>query len=262
MGPDEIIEKVTTHPNFISTAHHQKVVGFKPIHGPLQQNVKELIDRFINQGKPYILKRNQHPFERDKEYTDFAKNFKKKYRFGSGRDYTELANLILNIANDEKYQHIISPNNIEFLPDRRKFDIRANFFTWMPSIRNGIYFFLEGVKDHGNIKGDTFQPEDKTVKIECWKKPDEKVLFVSFLDQGTVVKRPKEKVLHSLQKSPALNRYFWSLCDWHVEADFEEDKSCRLKVLEKRENKNSNKEIIFLNQEVGGFKHVLKFYDL
>lgn len=258
--PDLILNKVTNYPNFIAKFHNKKVVNLDPIHAFVQASTVDLITKFKTEGLLYIENFKKHPFEADKVYTDYAKKFKKNIRFGSGREYTNLHSTLIELIKNQKFKNSFNPDQVLFLPDERKFDIRSNFYTWVPSILNGVKYILDGIKDHGNISGDfDYSSNQKQIEIECWKETDpERHVILSIYDKLTVSASPHQNAFEKLLASTARNKFFWSLCDWKVEADFEDGSYCFQLLGEESED---NVKIVNLDKPVGGFKHILKFYD-
>lgn len=256
--PKMILEKVRSHPNFISRSKDEKIKGFVPIHKFTQISLTDLINNFEDEGVPFYEKTKKHPYGHDKSYTDLALKFKKNYRFGSGREYTTFSDDFVTLSGNKKYHDHFLQSSIQFLPDRRKFDIRANFFSWVDSINFGLKYFLDGIMDHGNIKGDdTYDPSDKTIELECIKSQTEQKLRIEILDKESIAKKDPNTLLKYFRESNAFKIYFRSLCDWIVEADLGEGKSVRINVL----RDHSGDGIQLLNRPIGGFKHILEFYD-
>ena len=255
-SPEMILKKVKTHPNFISSKFGERVVGFKPIHAFVQMKTKELINLFETIGLNFIKITGDHPYEHDQEYTRFTKNFKKSYRYGSGKEFTNLKEQILQIANQEKYKTSFLIEKILFKPNPQKFEIRANFFAWTDSIGFGIHYIFDGIKDHGNISGNPYSADEKTIEIECWKSEEEKSIYLSILDKDSIG-GDSQRTLSDYSNSNPFKLYFRSLCDWSVEGDFDGG-SFRLEIL----NEGDHKSIVPLEKKVGGYKHILKFYDI
>jgi hypothetical protein len=256
--PKKILEKVRSHPNFISRSKNEKINGFIPIHKFTQIALTELINNFEVEGIPFYEKTRKHPYGHDKSYTDTALKFKKNYRFGSGREYTTFSDHLVTLSGQKKYHDHFLQSSIHFLPDRRKFNIRANFFSWVESINFGLKYFLDGIMDHGNIKGnDTYDPAHKTIEVECIKLPTEQKLRIGILDKKSIAKKDPDTLLKYFRESNAFKVYFRSLCHWIVEADLDEGKPVRINVL----RDHSNADIQLLDRPIGGFKHILEFYD-
>ena len=259
-GPETILDKVSKHPNFIYEFHKKRIVGFKPIHRSVQKETIKLIRLFKDVGMKYIETTGDHPFEQDKEYTDFVKIFKKGYRYGSGKEYTKLRDQILTLSKSNKYHDSFSFEKIIFKPNNRSFDVRSNFFTWTNSIRLGIQFIFDGIKDHSNILGKPYDLTEKVIEIECWKSKEEKAIYLSILDKDSNANDPND-ILVDYANSTAYEHYFRSLCDWSIEADFQ-GTSYRINILTEGNSNNESDTPIQMKSKVGGYKHILKFYDI
>lgn len=256
--PNDILNKVKSHPAFIKEYFGHYVSDFVSIHKRLWGKTKELIDRFEKTGVSFYEKSKKHPFENEKDYTEFSKEFKKNYRFGTGNEYTSFESLIKDVLSQEKFKHKVGFQNVVFLPDQKRFNLRAEFFTWVPSIRNGLNFIFDGIKDHGNLDGDmNFNSENKSIEIECSKSEDMKYVLISIFDKDTIPQKDKSLVIKSLRESKARKTDFKSLCNWYVESDFDEG-SYRLNILTDFECTDMES----LVNKVGGFKHILQFYNI
>jgi len=257
----DILNKVKSHPNFIYHFKKEWISNVSFLNRAIQKEVIKLIDIFENDGIQYYNNSHKHPFNNDKEYTNYAKQFKKKYRYGSGSEYSKLQSDIISIFND---QHV-SISSLSFMPDERKFNIRASFFTWQPAIYNGIRYLIQGIYDHSNINGlRTFDPGDKKILIEVEKITGENVSIIelSILDCESISIIDSDTLLRFLQGSTAYKFDFRNLCDWLIECDFLEESSKRLNLLNAPEYSKSIQEIEDLPYIVGGFKHILRFYDV
>jgi hypothetical protein len=257
----DILNKVKCHPNFISHYKGEKVVNVSFINRGIVMSVRELINLFESEGLPYYKNSHKHPFNNDSEYTKFAKKFKRKYRYGSGSEYSKLQDDIVNIFNEQQ----VSASSLSFLPDERKFDIRSSFFTWQPSIFNGLRYIIQGISDHSNINGEQpFSPNEKKILIEVERIKIDNLNFVelTIFDCLSVSKNDSETLLHYFKGSFPYQNDLRNLCDWVVECDFLDESSKRLNLLVAPEYSLNNIEIKELNNSVGGFKHILRFYDV
>jgi hypothetical protein len=256
-SPKDILNKVKTHPAFIKKYSGQYVSDFVSIHSRLWGKTIQLIDEFEKRGLPFYGETKKHPYENEKEYTEFAKEFKKNYRFGSGNEYTSFESLIKNVLIQEKYKNKINLQNIILLPDLKRFNLRAEFFTWVPSIENGLNYIFDGIKDHGNMDGElNYNPDSKSIKIECLKSENQKYVYITIFDKGSKPQKDKSIILKSLRNSTAMIS-FKSLCNWIVESDFD-DGSQKLNILTDFECNDTEK----LAERIGGFRHILQFYNV
>ena len=192
--------------------------------------VRELIDHFENEGFSFYKKSHKHPFNNDSSYTNYAKQFKRKYRYGSGSEYSKLQFDIINIFND---QHV-PISSLSFLPDERKFNIRSSFFTWQPSIHNGIRYIVQGILDHSNIDGvRPYNPTEKHIFVEVENIQSESISFVELriFDCRSIAEIDIVTLLQFLKGSSPYKNDFRNLCDWIVECDFLDGSSKRINLL-------------------------------
>lgn len=257
----EIIDKVKSHPNFIFYFKKERVADVSFLNKGIQLEVRGLIERFEREGLPYFLNTGKHPYNNDEVYTEFAKEFKKKYRYGSGSEYSKLHADIRAIFLDQK----LSADWLKFLPDERKFNIRTSFFTWQPSIFNGIRHIVQGISDHSNINGiRPFDAKSKEILIEAESITNDELTYlqISIYDRNSVSGTSSEMLMHFFKESKPYKEDFRNLCDWIVECDFADESSKRLNILTTNNDTHDLMEIEALPELVGGFKHFLKFYDV
>ena len=255
--PIEVLEKVKNHPNFSEYFKTGRKPGFQGnINGEVQGAVINLINSFESYGIPHWNQFNEYPFGENgsREYTNEAKKFKKNYRFGPKIEgYTSLEELIKSIfiAEIKKFNPKLS-----FLPDERKFNLRGNFYTWVPSVEKGLKYIAQGINQHSNINGDS-SFDEKEIVFEL--KRDTKLNTISLLiiDTASLAKRPAEEILKDLRFSEASKRYFRSICDWTIYL-INEDGNFQIRVL-KRIQDLANKDII-PTEENRGFIHEITFY--
>ncbi len=257
----DILNKVKSHPNFIYHFKKEWISDVSFLNRAIQKEVIKLIDLFEKEGLPFYKNSHRHPFNNDSKYTNYAKQFKKKYRYGSGGEYSKLQSDIISIFNDQW----VPVSSLSFMPDERKFNIRSSFFTWQPSIYNGIRYIVQGISDHSNINGvRPFDPTAKNVFVEVERRQAESLPFVELriFDCMSIAKIDSITLLHFLQGSSPFKFDFRNLCDWIVECDFLDESSKRINLLTAPEYSKSLQEIEDLPFTVGGFKHILRFYDV
>lgn len=256
----DILKKVKSHPNFIYHFKKEWVSDVSYLNGAIQKEVIKLIDLFEKDGISFYKNSHKHPFNNDSKFTNYAKQFKKKYRYGSGSEYSKLQSDIINLFKDQR----VPQSSLSFMPDERKFNIRSSFFTWQPSIYNGIRYIVQGIRDHSNING--MRPANLTEKkifIEIERIQAESLSFIELriFDCMSIAKIDSMTLLHFLQESSPFKFDFRNLCDWIVECDFIDESSKRINLLTAPEFSQSFQEIENLSFTVGGFKHILRFYD-
>ncbi len=257
----DILNKVKSHPNFIYHFKKEWISDVSFLNRAIQKEVINLIDLFEKEGIPFYKNSHRHPFNNDSKYTNYAKKFKKKYRYGSGSEYSKLQADIINIFND---QHV-PVSSLSFMPDERKFNIRSSFFTWQPAIYNGIRYIVQGISDHSNINGmSSFNSNTKKILVEVERMQEETLSFVELriFDCMSISKIDSLTLLQFFQGSSPFKFDFRNLCDWIVECDFLDESSKRLNLLNAPECSQSIQLIENLPYSVGGFKHILKFYDV
>lgn len=257
---NDILNRVKSHPNFILHYKGERVANVSFLNLGIVMSTRQLIDLFEKEGLPFYQISHTHPFNNDIKYTNYAKQFKKKYRYGSGSEYGKLQTDIINIFDDQK----VPLNSVLFMPDERKFNIRSSFFTWQPSIYNGIRYIVQGIADHSNINGELIlNSSDKKILIEVERIRSETLSFVELriCDCESVSKNESEMLLTYLKGSYPYQSDFRNLCDWVVECDFLDESTKRLNLLIAPEYSHSFQEIEELPEAVGGFKHILRFYD-
>ncbi len=257
----EILSKVKIHPNFISHYKGEKVTKVSFLNRGIVMSVRELINLFETDGIPFYNYSHKHPFNNDSVYTEYAKQFKKKYRYGSGSEYSKLQTDIINIFNDQR----VPLSSLSFMPDERKFNIRSSFFTWQPAIYNGIRYIVQGISDHSNINGmSSFNSNTKKILVEVERIQEETLSYVELriFDCMSISKIDSKTLLQFLQGSSPFKFDFRNLCDWIVECDFLDESSKRINLLNAPEYSKSLPETVDLPFPVGGFKHILRFYDV
>ncbi len=214
--PSEVLDKVKNHPNFSEYFKKGRKSDFKGnINSEVQNSIIGLINHFERVGVKHWEEFNEHPFGEHGafEYTDYAMNFKKNYRFGPKQDgYTSLKETIQSVFNDRIKR--FEPELI-FLPDERRFDLRGSFYTWVPAVKKGLEFIANGINEHSNINGNN---EFKTKEIFFELKRDTTLNTISLLitDSDSLAKRTADEILKDLRLSEASKRYFRSICDWSV----------------------------------------------
>jgi len=257
----DILEKVKNYPTFINHFKNEKVSQVSFLNKNIYFEVIKLITLFEEEGVPFFKHTNKHPFNNDSTYTELAKDFKRKYRYGSGSEYSKLQNDIIKIFEDQK----VRKEWLKFLPDERKFSIRASFFTWQPSIYYGLRHIIQGISEHTNINGQhSFSSSEKEISVEVEKMQSDNSSWIELriFDMNSVVEIECDTLLEFLKGSNTYKFDFRNLCDWIIECDFLDDSSKRLNLLISKNTSENLKEIESLNYRIGGYKHILKFYDV
>lgn len=258
---NDIIKKVTTHPNFIKRFHDQYITEIDWVNKQVQLEVAKLIELFSGIGKKYFELTGNHPFNNEVLYTGHAKKLKQHYRYGLGNEYTRLTEDLLRVSKEVG----INAYKIIFKPEPRAFDIRASFYSWQPSIFQGLKYLLSGIADHTNINGEkVVKHEDKEIVFDANRIQynGRSAIEIVILDKGSLAMKDSKKLIYFLKESLTYKTYFRSLCDWSVACDFIEEESKILHLLSSDEQQDGLKRIEELQKPVGGFKHILTFYDI
>ncbi len=260
----------------------------------LYKSIEQLIKLMKEEGRKCFEKTGEYPLynkkcdkvkNADDKYkklhfgnvntiTGLIQSFKRNYRFDNEKsEASVLRDLIINVTNklsftredesiiefDPKLEKVENENSVLLKIDfNEKFDSNAVFFSWVPNIRNFLKDALESILKHGNVNGDTnYQSYEKEVLFEVNRVNDPitfetKIHFIIY-DKGSVVKKGKEDFYKKIKER---KENLVGLCDWKIEADFEQDESYEIAILPET-NKPFNK----LNKKVGGLKHILTFYE-
>lgn len=257
----DILDKVKSDPNFIYKYKGERLKNISFLNRNVQLAVVSLIDQFEKEGVPFFNKTGKHPYNYDETYTHFAKKFKKNYRYGSGEEYSKFLTDLTGIFKEQG----IPESSLVILPDVRKFNIRASFFTWKPALLAGIKYIAQGIRDHLNINGESVSSfADKRISIELVKIKSKDMHYTELriLDPLSKVAINRYTLWEYLVHSAAYETEFRNLCDWIVECDFVDDEPpARLNLLPSKEVQSEAIEIQTLDQPVGGYKNILRFYE-
>lgn len=264
-------------------------------------NIKQLILLMSVQGRNLFIETNEHPYLNDlntkidesilkdkyQNISDYGKsftiseiiqNFKRKYRFDSeSTEATILKELIKNVFNYNKQIYLrednlyytfkkkegLTPNkqiviDLQFLNDS-EFNRKASFFTWVPNIKKALNVIAADILKHSNVKGiRSFKSREKKIVIGIDRDYNDlkgwTEIRLTIFDKTTYCDRNPNDLSNLIDGE--FNSFFTSVCDWSIEYDKNEFDSYQIHFLP------INKGIKKLNQKVGGFKHILTFYDL
>ena len=255
--PIEVLEKVKNHPNFSEYFKKGRKSGFKGnINSEVQNSIIGLINSFERIGNIHWNQFKEYPFGEhgSSEYTTYAMNFKKNYRFGPKQDgYTSLEEIIKSTFLKEIKR--FNPK-LFFLPDERKFNLRGSFYTWVPSVIKGLEFIAQGINEHSNIGGSR-SFNTKEIRFELRRDTMLNTISLLITDSDTLANRPAEDILKDLRLSEVFTRYFRSICDWTIYLK-NEDGNFQIRVL-KRIQDIGKKDIVPID-EIKGFTHEITFY--
>ncbi|UCS94971.1 reverse transcriptase family protein [Echinicola marina] len=255
--PYKVLEEVKNHPNFSEYFKKGRKSGFKGnINREVQNSVIGLINSFERIGNMHWDQFKEYPFGEhgSSEYTTYAMNFKKNYRFGPRQDgYTSLEELIRFTFLKEITRF---DSKLIFLPDDRRFNLRGSFYTWVPSVKKGLEFIAQGINEHSNICGSS-SFSTKEIYFELRRDTFLNTISLLITDSDSVAKRPAEDILKDLRLSEVFKKYFRSICDWTIYLK-NEDGNFQLRVLKRIQD--TGKEDIISIEGTKGFTHKITFY--
>lgn len=250
-----ILEKVKNHPNLSFHFKKEKKPGFKPINVLIQKATIKLVEDFEEIGIPYYKKTGNHPFRDETGFGMLASMFKENYRIGPETEgYTNLRNLI---TNSVKYIFQSQSVNLVFKPDNRIFDLRANFYTWVPSLTDGLNAIIKNIYEHRS------NDDLKTIEVEAYKDSKKRTIDIHIRDIGSFSDKGSDVVLQDHRHSNVAEKYFRSLCNWYIEyMSSGGNNPTRLTVLSDMSEEFKDQSIQELDSPVSGFNHILSFYNL
>lgn len=237
--------------------------------------VLDLFKLLNGEGLNYFKSTRKHPYEKP-DILNSIQAFKRNYRFGNEQSESSiLSTLIKNIVKNEQLSFIDSEKNvvksfsesdssnqfnfeqIVFLPDERKFQLKANFFTWVPNVKNGIWAIFDDILKHSNYYGsDTFTSTEKRIFIDLKRTfiDNKTSVALSILDSNSIPLKSTSELASDFWHSSII-RLFIGICDWRIQFDDIEGKSKEISILP------YDHIIKELNSKVNGFKHILTFFD-
>jgi hypothetical protein len=256
--PPEVLEKVKNHPNFSEHFKKGRKLEFRGINKEALESIKKLIEKFEVIGIKHWNEFNEYPFgeKGSSEYTLYATNFKKNYRFGPEQDgYTSLDGTIKSIFSKEIKR--FDPKLI-FLPTDREFKLRGSFYTWVPSFVKGLGFIAQGIDEHSNFNGKR-DFDTKEIYFELRRDISLNTLSLLITDIGSIGNRPIEDILKDLRTSEVSKRFFRSLCDWTIYLKNEEG-TFQARVLKRIQDIDIEDITKREDLDLKGFIHEMTFY--
>lgn len=254
----------------ISTAPNGKLI--------LPKNLIREVQRFFNilhsEGVKFFNEIGHHPLDDNKIGTEIQM-FKGKYRFGNERSESSiLSDLIINTATTERRTYIehneniinsfskadtsgrFNSNQILFNPDLKKFQSKANFFTWVPNVTITLASIFENILKHSNIEGNrNFDSSDKQIIISLDRQLVGDVIKIelTILDKYSLFQGNIDTILSDMRRDyvPPLV----SICDFEVQFVTINNEFYQCRVLPYSDK------ISPLNESPEGFKYILTFYD-
>lgn len=223
---------------------------------------KDFLEKIKMIGIPFFKNERKHPLE-NLELKQDIQRFKTQYRFGAGKDeYTDFAQMF-NMIFDElakKNNYELDSKRIVFLPDEKKFKLRANFFTFVPCVNSLIRFIVEGIIQHENNEGEqTRLNSNISLEFVRQREEDKTVIRFRIEHQNSYCLISKEHLYRDIRSRTQLINNAWSICDWQIEAYFpNEEKNYRVSLVP---NTIENA-FELLKEKPTGFTHILTFYDI
>jgi hypothetical protein len=260
---------------------HQQWLPFDLYH-----TVHQLIQLMNKEGLAIYEKEKVHPFnfkmkkklndDALKRYSNLTRNnqlypyiqyiikgFKQNYRCADeSSEATVLQDLIRNIFQNKYYQDVnldldykytvgsTTDENEISLTFSDNFNNEAMFFTWIPNIKPILYKMAE---DFLKYRGDK-----RNVAVFISSSYDEirdiEKIDLHILNEGSYVKATRPIDIYNSFKEDFEARLI-SVCDWRIEFDYLNGESKRIVFC------NENTGEIMDCDRVGGFKHILTFYN-
>lgn len=270
------LEKVKKHPNLIWHFHKQESGDYKKhIAKTVHEATIELIELIEVQGVKFNEKTGKHPIE-DRLIRETIQKFKRDYRFGEeSSESSQLVDLIINVANkpihedeDIKYSFGDDDNSglfnicqIEFNPSEEVFKLKASFFTWVPNIRNSLWWIFEGILKHSNHTGSrNFRLNDKKIQVSLERKRDQSEghteVVLKIRDEKSWMQKPPDTLFEELKGSNPFVFGLRNIADWRVECFHPEYNGLVFNML-------SQKDPFWEKKDTVGeyFEHIITFYD-
>jgi RNA-directed DNA polymerase len=217
---------------------------------------KNLILKYENEGRLIFNKTKIHPYDCDINFRKDIDKFKKSIRFGyTNDDQTNLNGFfedILNYSNPEtikKYKDLLIVNKSSEIK-------KAQFYTYVKRIHDAIKIIFETIYKHSKSNG----CEDVTINLNYSKKRGKKVIIleINHLNSKAMVEPKREFFIGNENELKGdfgkIYNHLKFLCDWEIEAEFENKGFYRIVLLG---DKPYKKKII----NVKGFTHKLIFYE-
>lgn len=223
---------------------------------------KNLLSEIEKTGIPFFKKERKHPLE-NSILKKTIQSFKQEYRFGTSKneatDFKEIFdktfdNLALN------YSFRLHSNEVIYRPDEKKFKLRANFFTFVPSVQVILKFIIEGIMQHENYEGRNIN-SDANIFVSCSRERIENMttIKIKIEHQNSYCLISKEELYRDIRNRQELIDFSWSICDWEIQAYFQdEEKGYSILIIP-----NSSDNAFNVLEEIPlGFTHILTFYDI
>ena len=253
---NDLLLKVKNHPALSSAFGYRNKSNFESIHLEVRSAAISLIKEFEtvirSQEKGQVI----HPFAQSPVFRQYAEDFKRNFRFGSGEFDTKLSSVIKTAAigtiSSFKYDLILDQENV--------FDIKASFFSWLPSLRRSITHIFNEINTHSNINGTKTFEGKKIIRVTANVNHDSEMIEVNISDELSISSNAPVKVLENLRNSSLqLDKNLKALCNWSVFMDFE-NVGYELRVLSDKRNEWEIEPIVKLDSPNNAFINKLSFY--
>lgn len=238
----------------------------------LINGVQKLFEILRTSGVDFYNNNNLHPLE-DKKIGAEIQSFKGDYRFGNEKSESSiLSDLILRIAQKKEFCDQINNivysfgNNdnstlfdykqIIFYPELKRFQAKANFFTWVPNVKIALSVIFESILKHSNVDGSrNFNRDLKEIIINIERKIVNDVIKIelSILDKNSLLMNSIDNILADMRRDffPVLV----GICDFKVQFQTVNKENYECQVLP------FASKVKLINEDTEGFKYIFTFYD-
>lgn len=223
----------------------------------LREDVIKFIKYISNIGLEKFEEIGKHPIELIADYRNKVNKFKRDYRIGTGKTYTNLEEFVITYI-DEKVREYSSKNKdikYYFKTDRvgSSFSNEAHFLTYWPSLKQGLQLIIRDCLEWSNSNDDCIEFE-----FSCTTHHKERLTVLKITDVGSVLKKPPQSFKEDMLNNKAYQIFFRSLCDWEIRFNHDGE-GLSLQILVKG---RKIQEPVLENYEdqIQGFTHILKFY--
>ncbi len=238
----------------------------------LYEAVNELFQVLETKGLKYFNDKKLHPIH-ERETGRIIQKFKRNYRFGNEKsETTSLTTVLVSAAENRRFvaheegvtysfsvvdtSGIFRKEQLVFLPDEKRFKIKANFFTWVPNVIIAFGVMFENILKHSNVNGERpFDPAKKQILIDLnrQKQKDCTSITLSLLDKESLCSANVDSMLRNLRRE--FLSVLKGVCDFKVQFTDEAGQSYETRVLPYAEATEK------IDTNPGGFKYVFTFYD-
>jgi hypothetical protein len=199
----------------------------------------------------------KHPIELDADYRNKVNEFKRNYRIGTGKTYTNLKEFVITYLDEKREDYSSRKKNIKyfFKTDRvgSSFKNEAHFLTYWPSLKQGLQLIMRDCLEWSNSNDDCIELE-----FSCTTHHKERLTVLKITDIGSVLKKPTQNLKEDMLNNKAYQIFFRSLCDWEIRFKHNgEGLSMQMLV---KSRKTQEPVLENYEDQIQGFTHILKFY--